>query len=159
MQIPPHVKNNPNYTLLAHYFEPEEVVRIVESHIPINRPGVVPSLQVPPGAKDCDQIPVMNIDGMGRVFDPRTAMGTLGNTAITDMPPDINVGGYQGWIPLQLSQDIISLFPGSYGTTSQSTPSQMPNPPDTALAWVNDNWLLIAGSLVGLLALSTMTKR
>lgn len=154
MQIPPHVKNNPNYTLLAHYFEPEEVVRIVESRIPINRPGVVPSLQVPPGAKDCDQIPVMDMDGMGRVFDPRTALGSVDWMASVPL--------IQAGTPVTRAEDqwwgmLPSLF--SPQPTVSSTPGPAPRPPDTALAWVNDNWLLIAGSLVGLLALSTLTKR
>jgi len=145
MQIPPYVKNNPNFTLLSEYFTPEEVVRIVRSGIPINKPDLVPSLQVPPGAKDCDGIPLIDVDGMGQVLaDPRNPYAYLS--------PDIMTVLGQG------CQCITS--PCNCGTSMEPVRHQVTveQVPDTTLAWVNDNWKLIAGSLVGLLVLGMVTR-
>jgi hypothetical protein len=140
MQIPPYVRNNPNFTLLSEYFTPEEVVQIVRSGIPINKPDLVPSLQVPPGAKDCDGIPLIDMDGMGQVGVPYLS---------PDMMTVLTQGCQCITSPCTCGT---SMEPARYNVEVQSVP-------DTALAWVNDNWLMIAGVLGGLLGLSLLTKQ
>lgn len=54
MNIPADVRRNPNFIELAKYFSPEEAARLVMGNVAINRPGVVPSVQVPPGARRCE---------------------------------------------------------------------------------------------------------
>lgn len=155
MQLPPHIKNNPDYLLLSEYYEPEQVARIIASGIPVNRPGVVPSLQVPPGAKDCDQVPVLDLGKVGRVHDARKGIGA------TDWMADMPLSTVRT-SPLVPSCMCITQ-PCSCGTTLEPArytgqPVET-STPDMALAWVDDNWLMIAGALGGLLLLSTMTRR
>lgn len=51
--IPANIWRDPKFVYLSDYFTPEEAARIVMAGTPLNRPGVVPSVQVPPGAQGC----------------------------------------------------------------------------------------------------------
>lgn len=57
MRVEIDYKRDPSYPLLAKYYGEREAIQIIASGIPINRPGVVPSLQVPAYQSNCDGIP------------------------------------------------------------------------------------------------------
>lgn len=169
MRLPGPIENHPDYLLLSEYFDEEQVERIIESGIPINRVGVVPSLMVPPG-QGCEDIATEGLAGigLGAMIDAMPTgltrnfvTGQLGNTDwMADVP--LSTIGTQRTQEIGWWQTLPDLFtskqPAVATAIAPSTAPQTPKP-DAALEWVESNWLMIAAGLGALLVLGVATKK
>lgn len=74
MRVPIDYRMDPNYSLLASEYGEKQAIKILQSGIPINRPGIVPSLQVPSqSGSGCDPLSLGRIrvlGGLGIRTDP-----------------------------------------------------------------------------------------
>lgn len=164
MTLPGPIENHPDYLLLSEYFTDEEVGTIIQSGIPINRPGVVPSLQVPPGNKGCAGLGDMGLGimaipssdstwGWGSGYDPTVVPWTPERPALIDVappPPVLSSGSIAGGTATTMS---------ATGGGSQTGGGGGVPAPDPALEWVEDNWVMIAAALAGLVVLGVATRR
>lgn len=84
MRVEVNYENDPNYPLLVAQYGKKQALKILHSGIPINKPSVVPSLQVPSHRHNCDGLP--NLAGLG-------TEGSWWPSSIPELP---NVTG--GWL-------------------------------------------------------------
>jgi hypothetical protein len=143
MHLSGRIENNPDYVLLKQYYSKEDVKRIIESGIPINQVDVVPSLMVPPG-QGCEDLATQGLAG-------------LADVSLFDVP--LSTIGTKNTQTVGLWQTIPDLFtPKASQPQVQTAVTPTPRQ-DPALDWVEQNWLLIAAGLGGLLLLSMATKK
>lgn len=137
MTIPGQIKRDPRFIYLTDYMSPEEAAKVVASGIAINQVGFVPSMQVPPGNRGCQGLGVSLLEAAGDIPAPTVDWWGNISTGTTSLSPG---GGSPG-----------AVYPG--GTAPGQTKS------DKALSWIEDNWVVIAGGLGVLLAVSMLTRR
>ena len=89
MQVTTHIESNPYYPILVKEYGRKSAIKILESGIPINRVGVVPSLQVPSMGRECDGLPTQALSGLAAVTRRGVGGGLgLGIVYAPNTPPN-----------------------------------------------------------------------
>lgn len=92
MNVPIKYENDPNYPLLERVYGRKQAIKILQSGVPINRPGVIPSLQVPSATGGCDGFPQLDLDAKG--LNGLGTMWDFGRKGPCDASPD-----WCNWVP------------------------------------------------------------
>lgn len=139
--IPRHIQRDPKFLYLTEWFSPEEAMEIVANKIPLNRPGVVPSVQVPPGGKGCD--------GLGETPSLLDVAGDIRAPVIGYDPNAV-------WATMPISMELTSgnSSPGSF-YASGGAPVQRGGVAD----WAEDNVGLLLALMGGMAAVALIAKR
>jgi hypothetical protein len=145
MTIPGQLRRDPKFIYLSEWFTPEEAAHIVLNKIPINQVGYVPSIQVPPGNKGCQ--------GLGPEDGNPSLLDVAGDISAPTVPYDPSAV----WRTLPLSTNVLTPGKTSPGSSYPSS-GQPVGSSDQALGWIEDNWVMVAGGIGVLLALSMMKR-
>ncbi len=151
MHIPDAIFHSPRFQTFYKYWPAEKALELYRSGAPINNPGAIPSIQVPPGVRKC------GLQGM-RESIPQEMIPLARPMYV---PPSMKEKGVDptlwswmssGWDPT--GYQIASTKMAEPAMTTQVVTADQISDPDRALAWVEDNWKLLAAGMGGLLVLS-----